>query len=194
MGADRLAFNREVQRKLIHILFTAIPLIYWLGWDKTIILSVCVFLAAGFLTADLLRMKFPLAKRYFLIIFLKLLREDEIKKDLTGATYLFLGMSATVFLFSKEAAVPALFFATLADPVAALAGKSFGRHRVFNKTVEGFEGFFFTALMIVLIFTDFGFWGLSVALIAAFIELLPLSLSDNLLIPVLSGILFSLAG
>ena len=192
MASDQLTLNREVQRKLIHIFFSVIPIGYWLGWDRNIILGLCLFLAVGFLVADILRIKFALARRYFVFIFSKLLREDELEKDLTGATYLFWGMSATVFLFFKEAAVPALLFVTFADPVAAIVGKRFGKHRVFNKTVEGFEGFFLTAVLIVVAFSPFGFWGFVIALLAALLELFPLKLNDNLIIPIVSGFLFNL--
>jgi len=190
MVPDRLNLQLEIRRKAIHILASVIPFAYWQGMPEPVVLYILLFLSTGFLAADLLRMKFALAEKYFLIVFSPLLRENELKKQITGATYLFWGMTAAVFLFAKEAAVPAMLFITLADPAAAIAGKWFGKEHFYGKTIEGLLGFYLTAAMIVLVFTDYSWVGLLIALASAVIEFLPLGINDNLLIPVVSGYLF----
>jgi len=192
--SDRLPLLKEIQRKLIHLSACVIPTAYYLGIEREYILIICGVLSGGFLFADILRLNFALAQRYFLRIFSKLLREKEISENLTGASFLFAGMMLTVLLFHKEAAIPALFIVTLADPMAALIGKRFGRHKLLGKTLEGSFGFFITASAVMIIFTGYGWLGIAVALLAALVEIVPLKLNDNILIPVISGFLLSKIG
>ena len=118
----------------------------------------------------------------------------EQKKQFTGATYLFLGMALTLYLFSKEAAIPALLFLTLADPAAALVGKRYGSATFFDKSIEGSLAFCLTACAVILGFTFYGWIGLGVAFIATLVEFLPLKINDNLLIPVVSAYLLQVLG
>lgn len=192
--SQKLTFNKEIQRKVIHIATAAIPIAYYFGVSKDILLPVTIFLAAGFLLADILRLNFALARKYFLGVFSILLREGEKNRGLTGATYLFLGMCASIYLFPKEAAVPALLFVSLADPVAALVGKRFCGNVIFGKTIEGALGFYLTAAAVILIFTDYSWLGLGVALLSAVIEFLPVPLNDNLSIPIVAGYLLMVLG
>jgi dolichol kinase len=188
---DRLPLTSEIQRKLIHISAALIPLIYYLGAEQRYIFWICAFLAAGFISADLLRLNFTLARRYFLLIFSKLLRETEKARKLTGASYLFAGMTLTVLLFDKAAAVPAMLIVTIADPAAALIGKRFGRKKILNKTAEGSLGFFVTTALIMITFNEFGRTGMIVAIIATVIEFLPLWVDDNILIPLGAGLVLT---
>ncbi len=190
---DTLRLKEELLRKSIHFATSIIPIVYYFGVSQKVILFISLFLAAGFLTADILRMNFDLARRWFLIVFSRLLREDEQTRRFTGATWLFVGMSATFYLFPKEAAVPAVLFLTLADPVAAIAGKKYGSDYFYGKSIEGSLGFYLTASAIILIFTDYSWLGLGTALGAALVEFLPIGINDNILIPLFSGyILYAL--
>jgi len=188
--AYKLSLNREVQRKLIHISVSIIPIAYHLGIPKNTIIAACAVLAAGFLTADILRINFSLARRYFLKVFSALLREGEKENKLTGASYLFIGTFAVVYLFPIEAAVPAVLFAALADPVAAVIGKRFGSKEFFGKTIEGAAGFFVSATAVILVFTEFGWAGIGIALMSTVLEFLPIPVDDNLLIPLAAGTFF----
>ena len=189
-----LSLGREAQRKIIHISSALIPLAYYWGAPKSVILSLSAFLAGGFLLADLLRLNFALARKYFLAVFSVLLRADEKKNKLTGATYLFLGMVLSVLLFPPKAAISAMFFATLADPAAALIGKRYGTDLFFDKTIEGALAFYLTAAAVILIFTHYSWLGLGVALLCALIEFLPIPLNDNLTIPLVGGYLLTVLG
>lgn len=192
--ADLLTIKLELQRKVIHLATSIVPVAYLLGAGRELILYICVFITTGFLVADILRMNFALAEKYFLRIFGSLLRVRERQKGLTGASYLWLGMSAAFFLFPAEAAIPAVFFLTVADPAAALAGKLWGSDEFFGKTIEGFLGFYLTASAIILLLTSYSWLGLGVAFIAAVIELAPIGINDNLTIPLVSGYLLMVLG
>ena len=191
---EQLRLKEELLRKSIHLVTSVIPLFYYFGASRQTILFMSVFLTAGFMTADVLRMNFDLARKYFLIVFSKLLREDEQKRRLTGASWLFLGMTAAFYLFPKEAAIPAVLFLTLADPVAAIAGKKFGSDFFFGKSIEGSLGFYLTASAVILVFTDYSWLGIGTALGAAVVEFLPIGINDNILIPLFTGYILYVLG
>jgi len=189
--SGRLKTNREVQRKSIHLATTIIPLAYIsIIPQKEHIFLICLILSIGFLLADILRMFWKTAEKYFKMIFSALLRENELKSDLTGATYLFIGMTLAAFLFPKEIAVLVMLFLSIADPSAAITGKLAPIKKIFNKSIGGFLGFLFCAIIIVIIVSGFSFIGLIVAFAAAIVELLPLKINDNLTIPVVTGYLY----
>ncbi len=187
-----LSFKFELQRKAIHLSSALIPLLYYFSHQRSLIQAICLILAVGFLTADILRLKFALVRKLFLNIFGKLLRDKEVKNRITGATFLCSGMALTVFLFQEKQAVPALLFASIADPVAAIAGRAWGENKFFEKSLEGSAGFYLAAAAIILLFTNYSWWGLVVAIIVTVAELLPLGIDDNLLVPVLTAYLLSL--
>ncbi|MCD6374180.1 MAG: hypothetical protein J7L94_01550 [Caldisericaceae bacterium] len=187
-----LPMVKLIQRKAIHFATTLIPLYYYFSHNTEMVKWLTVILAAGFLLADLLRLKFILAKKIFLNIFGSMLKEAESQKRLTGATMLFIGMAATVFLFKEKQAVPALLMVCLADPLAGIVGQWAGKNFFWEKTLEGSAAFYLTSSAIILIFTDYSWWGLAVSLMATLLELLPLPLDDNLLIPVAAAYLLGI--
>ncbi len=187
-----LPMAQLIQRKAIHFATTFIPLYYYFSHNTEMVKWLTFILAAGFLLADLLRLKFTLVKKIFLNIFGSMLKEAESQKRLTGATMLFIGMAATVFLFKEKQAVPALFMVCLADPMAGIVGQVAGKNFFWKKTLEGSAAFYLTSSAIILIFTDYSWWGLVVSLMATLLELLPLPVDDNLIIPVAAAYLLSL--
>ncbi|MGD9899162.1 MAG: diacylglycerol/polyprenol kinase family protein [Calditrichaceae bacterium] len=187
-----LDLSAEIKRKLIHISISVLPLMYIFLLSRNQILLISIVLSVGFLSADLLRIYSNRAGKYFLLIFSGLLRDEEAGKKITGATWLFTGITLTIALFPKEIAVPAILIATLADPVAALTGKSFGSLRIKNKTVEGSIGFFLTAVVILLIYQGANWVAPAMAFILTLVELFPAGLNDNLTLPLMTAILLTL--
>ena len=121
-----------------------------------------------------------------------MLKVAETRKKLTGATMLFIGMAVTVFLFKEKQAVPALLFVCLADPLAAIFGQLYAKNVFWEKSLEGSAAFYLTASAVILIFTSFSWWGLVVALIVTVLELMPINIDDNLLIPVVTAFLLGI--
>ena len=118
---------------------------------------------------------------------------------LTGSTTLLMSSLVCVLIFQKHIAVAALCFLIVGDTMAALVGKTYGRIKVFRKTLEGSLACLLTCIIVVLIIRPYldaqnplpanigfvvGFIG---AVVATLVELLPIPLDDNFLIPILSG-------
>lgn len=68
------------------------------------------------------------------------------RREVTGATYLWLSATLLAFAFEKDVAVLALLFLAVGDPAAALIGVRDHRARVFGKSLAGTFAFACVAL------------------------------------------------
>jgi dolichol kinase len=144
-------YRDELVRKLIHLCSLSIPIIYYFVQQKTaiIILAILTLIA---LIIDIARHYFHPAAEIFYSIFGFLLREHEVdkkKKNLNGATYVLLSALICVIIFPKVIFITAFSVLIIADSVAALVGRKFGKHKFISKSLEGTLGFFISATIVV---------------------------------------------
>ncbi|MBI2847241.1 MAG: hypothetical protein HYX82_05100 [Chloroflexi bacterium] len=185
-------------RRLFHIVAGSVFPTLAIFLPEMLILTLLAVLAAVMVLAELVRFVSPTFNRWF-IRFLRILLKEKEFSQVTGATYLALSSFLAFLVFDKEVAILSLFFLSLGDPVAALVGQRFGKHRVFKKSLEGALAFFATSIAIGL---AVGLISLGVrfpvvvsgAVFGALIEVLPIPIDDNVTIPILSGALMSLVG
>jgi len=111
------------------------------------------------------------------------------RNRLVGATYLMIGACLCVWLLDKPVAIVSLLVLIISDTVAALVGNTLGRTPLFGtKTLEGSMAFFFSALLVVSLYSGVPcLVGVAGACVATLVELLPLGVDDNLLIPLAMG-------
>ncbi len=189
-------YRDELVRKLIHLCSLSIPIIYYFipRSEAIIILSVMTFLA---LVIDLGRYLHPATGKVFYKIFGFLLRRhelDEKKKNLNGATYVFISATLCVILFPKVIFITAFSILIVSDSMAALIGRKFGKHKFLSKSLEGTLAFFVSASIVVLftpkiegVFTEY-LIGIIAAAIGAIVENISFGLADdNLSIPLSIG-------
>ena len=169
----------------------------WLVWVA--FLSMVVW--------EILRRRFPALSTYGFVRFV--IREKEIKGEITSATLYLLALLLIVNCFHEEVASSAILITALADPAARIVGISIGRHKIgsMKKTWEGTLACFLVAFAIVLVMQTQAHGvavGAAVALaaftgIAAVVaelvipHLAPDFLDDNFWIPFLSGAALQLA-
>lgn len=190
MVAD-ISLKNEIIRKSIHIATAVIPLYYYFAGQKEELSYICLILFIFFLTADLSRIYFIQLSQIYEKILGNLLRSEERGKRLNGATLLFLGFLLAVLLFDKTTAVIVMLFISIADSIAAIVGKSFGKTVLFNKTLQGSVAFFITAFLIASYFNENMILNICVAAVSTLIELLPIKINDNITIPIAAGSIFS---
>lgn len=180
----------ELKRKGIHLASLTIPLAYYLSppswgriWERALLASVILSLAI-----EIFRLHNPQIRGIFRHFFGELLRNHE-EASLLGSTYLLIAMLLTLHLFEKPVAVLALAFLVLGDTVAAIVGKSIGKHRLLGgKTIEGSLACFLVCFGLTLLMPGIPFVvGLVGALTATVFELLPIPLDDNFRIPLSAG-------
>ncbi len=182
---DTVQIKAELIRKSIHLACSLLPLAYLFYLSREQIIIICGFISFGFITGEILRFKNEKFSYWFGKIFFKLLREDEKKDKITGATYLFVSLTIVFIFFEKHVSIPAALILTLADSFAAIIGKTYGRVKFLNKTVTGSLTFFLVGFVIFFtLLPGLGWLSFVVVILLTFIEALPISVSDNITLPI----------
>lgn len=184
-----MSLAAELKRKAIHLASLAIPVGYYLtpdawtrDWERALLASVILSLAI-----EVFRINHPRTRNMFRHFFGELLRNHE-EASLLGSTYLLIACLLSIHLFSKPVAVLALSFLIVGDTMAAIVGKSFGRARLFGKTLEGSLACLLVCFAITRFLPEVPFHvALVGAVTATVFELLPIPLDDNFRIPLSAG-------
>ncbi|HEX7079220.1 MAG TPA: SEC59/DGK1/VTE5 family protein [Candidatus Eisenbacteria bacterium] len=179
----------ELKRKAIHLASLAVPVGYYVTpdawtrqWERALLASVILSLAI-----EIFRLNHPRTRNMFRHFFGELLRNHE-EASLLGSTYLLIACLLSIHLFAKPVAVLALSFLIVGDTVAAIVGKSFGRVRLFGKTVEGSVACLVVCFALTRFLPQVPFHvALVGAVVATVFELLPIPLDDNFRIPLSAG-------
>ncbi len=196
-SGKKLDIKEEFLRKLIHIGYSIVPFIYLLT-DKKTILIITGILSIYMVALDLARLKWKWLHDLYLKVLGKILRNHEVdnsKSFFTGGTYIVLSSLFCFIFFEKHVAISAMLITTFGDTAAALYGKHFGKIKVFDKTIEGSIVFFITGIIILYFMGLLSGIFLIPALVALFItvtlELLPIPIDDNILIPISFCVVFN---
>lgn len=156
-----------------------------------------------FLAVDFLRLHLNPFRGLFMLLFGSLLRKREIS-SLTGGSYLMLASLICMLVFGsgvlgtspehgRGVFIAAISFLSVGDTVAALVGLSYGRIKLFRKTLEGSLAGLASCVLVAYIVSilprldlplPIGILG---AVSASVVEALPIEVNDNVVIPVLSG-------
>lgn len=185
----------EARRKAIHLGFLVLPLDLLhevLPWPRgrAQFSLLFVILTAGAIALDLLRIHEGRVRTFFRQFLGELIREHE-RFSLLGSTYLLLAALLAIEIFPQPVAAAALGFTVLGDATGALVGRAWGRHRVFNKSLEGAAGCLGACLAWALYVSAVSPLTLPVmvagALAATLVEVLPIPLDDNLGITLAAG-------
>jgi len=180
----------EISRKFLHIFSLIIPLSYlWIFKDKSLVLALLLILSIFSILIEFFRLKIESINNIFKKFFNFMLRKNELKGSITGATWLIIGNLITIYLYPIYIAVPALIFLSIGDSFAALFGKKIPKLKIGNKSIIGTLAGIFSSLSIALLVNQaLPTYVLVIgALTAMLVELMPLPLNDNLTIPILSG-------
>lgn len=124
----------------------------------------------------------------------KIYKAKEAKR-FSSITLFLMGIFLIFVIFNRETAILSLSFLVFGDMAAKIIGISYGRRKIFknplSKTFEGFLGFLAAAVSVSYFSSIFGLYPLWIsivgAIVAAIVESLPLSVDDNLSVPLLSG-------
>ena len=153
-------------------------------------LSVIGIVSLCFIALDIFRF---LHKRTNILLTEKttaIFRKGEEKKFSTMTIFL-ISTFITVLLFDFEIVITSLIFLVFGDMFGKIFGLAYGRHKIFEKTLEGTLAYFgsviisgyilYTALDVPLLLLISG------GIAAPLIELLPIGVDDNFSVPIISG-------
>lgn len=144
-------YRDEVIRKGIHLCSLSIPIIYYFipRFDAILILTCITFVA---LSLDLARYLFPNFREMFLRFFGFMLRKhelDEKKRNLNGATYVFISALICVIIFPKVIFITAFAILIISDTAAALVGRKYGIRPFLKKSLGGTLAFIVSAVIVI---------------------------------------------
>lgn len=183
---------KHIGRKLFHFLggLGLLSLYYLLGRRNALICYGLIALAV--LVFDVTRLKIVGFNQFMQRRFGSFIRTNEGNK-LTGMLPYVLGVGLTFLFYRTDIATAAILFLACGDVAATMIGEQFGRTKIAGeKSLEGALAFVAAAVVagvllnLTAIQLPFGLL-LVGAVIAAGVELLPLSLNVNLVIPVVTG-------
>ncbi|CAB50125.1 diacylglycerol/polyprenol kinase family protein [Pyrococcus abyssi] len=182
-----MSLKLELKRKALHMTGLSVPIIYLLFGREATLIFVSTFLVI-FLALEPFRLVEELrdkVKRKLGIpdgVMAKIEREidgiarEHEKRGLGAHIYFTLAALIIVYFFPKEVTIGSISLATIGDAMAAIVGKTYGRHRFENgKSVEGSLAYLITGLLILtpLVGLKMAFIGSLVGMIAEFYDIPP---------------------
>lgn len=191
--------KNESIRKSIHLFSSVVPFSYYFipREIEIVLLSVMLFLM---LSIDIGRARSKPFRDLYERFLGDILRHHETEAGgfkLTGGSYIVIAFLLCAILFPKPLAITAMFIVIFCDSMAAIIGILFGKHRIaLGKTLEGSLAFLVTGLIIVWLspkltqsMTEY-YVAASSVLLTTGIELLPLKVDDNIIIPMFFGAVY----
>ena len=177
-----ISLTNEILRKSIHLSNLLVPLfLFFYGRELTLILLAPISIV--FIALDLLRIKNHMVRNTY-NFFLESITRDKEHKSLTGASYVFMASTITIFLFPETIAIAALMIMCISDTFAAIIGRTYGSIFIREKTIEGSVSFLLVSLAVVLLFSDLNITISILCVFAATIVELYTPINDNLSIPI----------
>ena len=159
--------------------------------DFAIAIGICTI---GIILFEIARVKSRKVSTFFIKIFGPIIRDFEGGGRLTGATYVMVSSFFVLLFFDKYVCITSILIMSYSDTAAAIIGKMYGKTKIFKKTLEGSLAFFITSLIIILVMipeVNLGL-GLVAILAATIVESLPISVDDNLSVPLIIALILSI--
>jgi len=189
--ASLVARTEGVQpwRRILHATIGLIIILFLILVDPSWGLAVGVLGGTTLLVLvlDGLRLMIPRLNRFFFRI-LRPFASPREAQGIASSTWFMLGIFLAVAIFPRSVVIPAILTLSLADPAASYVGRRWGRRPLGSGTVEGSLVFLVVALSILVPVAGL-LPGSGTALAVTLAERVPWPLDDNLVIPLLTGIL-----
>ncbi len=177
--------RRELKRKTLHLPGLMVP---WFGhyWPRTTLISLAV-LSLIYYLSELRRLSDRTPLPLFGYLSARLTRHQHL--DL-APIFLALGLGIASYYLPFRAALAGALLVCVCDAFAAMVGMKFGSWRIFGlkKTYLGTLAFFISAVLVLIPFLDWR-WALVTAGTATLIEAISIEGIDNLLLPIIGGIM-----
>lgn len=159
-----------------------------LGLSRT---ATLVILAGAFLVAlllDLVRLRAPAVNRAFFRVF-ALLASPREAQGMASSTWFALAALLAHAVFPPLYAAASLVVLALADPAASVVGRIWGSAPLGKGSVQGTLVFFVMAWLVLTGMTGEWLLVIPVALGVALMEIVPGLIDDNLVVPLVTGVL-----
>ena len=172
-------------------------LLFYFIFSREVALTLIGIVTLCFVALDLSRFLSKQTKELLTVKVKSIFRKGEEKK-LSSMTIFLISTFIVVLLLDIEIAITTLVFLTFGDMYSKIFGLAYGRHKLFDKTIEGtlaYSGaimilgyFIYTAIDISLLVLIIG------GITATISEFLPLGMNDNFTVPIIGGAVMTVAG
>ncbi len=176
----------EIRRKVFHLLTISLWLIPLLTLQRKVMLFLFLVVIALNLIV-VFKVGINRFKALYNFVFY-LERERNIEKPSIQALWANVGIFLSFLLFGSLCASAGVVLLAVGDAFAGLVGMIMGRTRIFGKSLEGFFAFFLSSFLALLLLLDVK-RALIVSFFGAIVELLPLKLDDNFLVPLCGSLI-----
>lgn len=188
---------KYIGRKIYHILGGMGLLSLYFVFNRNTAFTVYGVLIVVVLMFEIVRIRRPVWNNYIYTHLGGVIRANEEQK-MTGTVPYILGVGLSLYAYSTPVATAAICFLAFGDVAATTIGERYGKTKIGGKSLEGTAAFIVASLLVGFLLPVVGLklasWVIVLgALAAACIELLPISLNDNLIIPIMSGAVMALA-
>ena len=182
-----LSLRRELARKGLHILSTAIPVAYATVLSRAAVIWVLAFALSIAFAVEIARSRSARVRGAFDSSVGALLREHEWHSP-SGATWLIIALLFAAVAFPHNLAIAAMCAVTLGDAAAAIVGRAITRVAVHRKTFSGSVACFAASALSARAIAGFA-WpeALIAGILAAVAERPRRPLDDNLRITLAVG-------
>lgn len=200
IGAEKLKQRADLHlaRRIWHACGVfLIAFIYWMS-TRTLSISLLSLATLVFVLPDIYRLRNPVFNQFVIKWFRPILRNTEIHQ-LSGVTFLILGVFLIALIFPKPIVALSLLFLAFGDPVASIVGVLYGKDKIIGqKSLQGTLASFAICTFISFVFflslnlmtERLVLTSLLAGLIGAIAELVPIrKIDDNFTAPVISSAL-----
>jgi len=185
-------------RKFYHLLGLIFPILLIIFSRKFALYAAGAAFVVSF-AFDFIRLTFRSVNKHIFreIGFMFKPRE---KRTISGSPYFLAGVFITMLLFDPVYATGGIIFLGVGDASAAVIGSRFGRVPIRDKTLEGSLAFVVSTVIVLLVLKYAGVLPLKIpgiiaaAVVCSLVELFPLEVDDNFLLPIVGGLVLTLLG
>ena len=185
--------NLQLMRRLFHLLNGgSIATLYLISFSHSQMVHLLGTIACALYVVEQVRVAYPEIAAKLLPFTRFIMRAEEQLKESAMVPYA-MAVLLTIVAFPKHIALVGIYSLAIADPLSAIVGIKWGRHKISpTRSLEGGLAFFISVFLVTLIILTgyngkFDFTVLFVSffmgLAGALFDLIPLKLDDNMTIP-----------
>jgi len=199
---DKVLHKRSdlhILRKLWHISTGSVGIFFFSrsNQDQQFWAYITLAIALAGFFGDMARARLPQLNTVIIKVMGPLMRRSE-KEGLSGLPFYALGVSLSLFFYSRDIALISIMFLVFSDPLSSFFGVLYGKDKILpNKSLQGAVAGFFVCYLITLFYSmntavlgnNILLFAVVAGLIGSLSELISaFNIDDNLTIPVMSGL------
>ena len=176
--------------------FAFLFIFFYLVFTQIVALLIIGIVAIAFIVLDIMRFLNKQTNELLTVKIKSIFRKGEEKK-FSSMTIFLVATFISILLFEKNIAITALTFLIFGDIFSKIFGLAYGRHKIFQKTLEGTLAYFGCVLIcgfVLYNILEINFYILLIGGIAApLVELFSFQLNDNFTVSLISGSVMTVA-